>query len=351
MLTKDQTVDIPFSIGNPCFIIGEVGQNHDGSLGLAHAFIDAIADAGADAVKFQTHIASAESTPSEPWRVKFSKQDDTRYEYWKRMEFTLDQWHGLKSHADDRGIAFMSTPFSIEAVDLLTKVGVAAWKVGSGETNNLPMLKIMSETGIPIILSTGMSTFEEIDASVNLIKASGVGLAVLQCTSAYPSVPEEIGLNVIPEYRSRYNCAVGLSDHSGKVYAGLSAATIGIDVLEVHVTLSRDLFGPDIPSSITTQELRQLVDGVRYIETVTGHPVNKDSKATELSELRRTFTKSIVARSDLKSETLLEEKHLSLKKPGTGIPASNLHKIIGRMLIRDISEDSFLSETDLAPID
>ncbi len=351
MSTQDQTVNIPFKIGNPCFIIGEVGQNHDGSLGLAHAFIDAIADAGADAVKFQTHIASAESTPSEPWRVKFSKQDDTRYEYWKRMEFTLDQWHGLKSHAEDRDIAFMSTPFSIEAVDLLTKVGVAAWKVGSGETNNLPMLKIMSETGIPIILSTGMSTFEEIDASVNLIKASGVGLAILQCTSAYPSVPEEIGLNVISEYRSRYNCAVGLSDHSGKVYAGLSAATIGIDVLEVHVTLSRHLFGPDIPSSITTQELRQLVDGVRYIETVTEHPVNKDLKANELSELRRTFTKSIVARNDLKSGTLLEEKHLSLKKPGIGIPASNLHKIIGRTLVRDISIDSFLSETDLAPMD
>ena len=255
--TRDRKDNIPFVVGGPCFIVGEVGQNHDGSLGLAHSFIDAIADAGADAVKFQTHIASAESTLAEPWRVKFSRQDATRYDYWKRMEFTLEQWHGLKDHADDRKIAFMSTPFSIEAVDLLTEVGVAAWKVGSGETNNLPMLKRMAETGLPIILSTGMSTFKEIDASVNLIKQYPVPVAVLQCTSAYPSIPEEIGLNMVSEYRKRYDCPVGLSDHSGKIYAGLGAAAIGIDILEVHVTLSREMFGPDVPASVTTDELRQ----------------------------------------------------------------------------------------------
>jgi N,N'-diacetyllegionaminate synthase len=130
-----------YNIGEdqPCLIVAEVAQAHDGSLGMAHAYIDAIADAGANAVKFQTHIAAAESTPQEPWRIKFSQQDATRYDYWQRMEFTETQWLGLKDHAGERGLIFLSSPFSIEAVDLLSRVGVAAWKVPSGETSNTPM--------------------------------------------------------------------------------------------------------------------------------------------------------------------------------------------------------------------
>src|SRR3954467_12700385 len=135
--------------GDGCIIIGEVAQSHDGSLGTAHSFVDAIADAGADAVKFQTHIAAAESTRGEPWRVKFSKQDATRYDYWKRMEFTEQQWLELRQHADERGLFFLSSPFSLEAVELLERVGVAAWKVASGEISNLAMLDRMLVSGIP----------------------------------------------------------------------------------------------------------------------------------------------------------------------------------------------------------
>src|SRR5262245_41603862 len=145
-----------------CLIVGEIAQAHDGSLGLAHAYIDAIANAGADGVKFQTHIAKAESTPGEPWRVKFSVQDESRYDYWKRMEFTESQWHGLKRHADERGLAFFSSPFSSEAVSLLTRVGVAGWKIASGEITNTPMFDRIAETGLPVILSTGMSALADI---------------------------------------------------------------------------------------------------------------------------------------------------------------------------------------------
>ena len=144
-----------------CLIIGEIAQAHDGSLGTAHAYIDAVAAAGADAVKFQTHIAAAESSPSEPWRVKFSLQDATRFEYWKRMEFTEEQWIGLKEHANSRNLIFISSPFSIEAVNLLERVGVAAWKVASGEVGNAPMLSRMISTGLPIMLSSGMSSIDE----------------------------------------------------------------------------------------------------------------------------------------------------------------------------------------------
>ena len=140
-----------------CLIIGEVAQAHDGSLGFAHAFIDAIANAGADAVKFQTHIAAAESTPAEPWRVKFSPQDQTRYDYWQRMEFSEAQWLGLKQHAEARGLLFLSSPFSVEAVELLSRVGVAAWKIASGEVSSRQMFERISATRLPVLLSTGMS--------------------------------------------------------------------------------------------------------------------------------------------------------------------------------------------------
>jgi len=331
----------------PCFIIAEVGQTHDGSLGVAHAFIDAIANAGADAVKFQTHIASAESTPDEPWRIKFSPQDVTRYDYWKRMEFTEEHWHGLKKHAEEKNLQFISTPFSFEAVDLLKRVGVSLWKVGSGETNNTPMLEQMADTGLPIILSTGMSTIGEIDDSVELIKSREVPLAVLQCTTAYPCPPEKVGLNMIPFYRERYQCAVGLSDHSGSIFTGLAAATLGVNVLEVHVTLSHEMFGPDVPASISTEELRKLVEGIRYIETMMSSPVDKGQMAEDLSEIRQMFTKSVVVRDDLREGTVLEARHLTVKKPGTGIPASRLMDVIGRRLVRAVTSDAQISEEDL----
>jgi N,N'-diacetyllegionaminate synthase len=330
-----------------CLIIGEVAQAHDGSLGLAHAYIDAIGNAGADAVKFQTHIAAAESTPNEPWRVKFSQQDTTRYDYWKRMEFSEEQWHGLKKHAVDRGLKFLSSPFSAEAVELLTRVGVAAWKVASGEVSNKQILDRMIATGLPIFLSTGMSPLSEIDAAVQKVQSSGLPVTVLQCTSAYPCPPEKVGLNLIPFFRERYRCGIGLSDHSGTIYAGLAAATLGIDVLEVHVTLSREMFGPDVAASLTTTELNQLVDGIRFIEQMNAHPLDKDALVSEMKPVRDLFTKSIVARVDLPAGTVLQEKHLTLKKPGTGIPASRLMTLIGQTLRCPVKADQVLKESDL----
>lgn len=330
-----------------CTVIGEVAQAHDGSLGTAHAFIDAIADAGADAIKFQTHIASAESTPGEPWRIKFSPQDETRYEYWQRMEFTEDQWHGLKQHADDRDLLFLSSPFSIEAVDLLTRVGVAAWKIASGEVSNYPMLERMADTELPMILSSGMSPLSELDAAVSFFKDKQLNYTILQCTTAYPCPPEKIGINMIDVLRERYQCPVGLSDHSGTIYPGLAAAALGVSMLEVHIALSRDAFGPDVPASITPAELRQLVDGIRFIEAMRANPVDKEAMATEMAPLRNLFTKSIVVKADLPSGTVLEAKHLTTKKPGTGIPADKLSQVVGSILKRDITADTLLNERDL----
>src|SRR4051812_42963034 len=330
-----------------CLVIGEVAQAHDGSLGLAHAFVDAIADAGADAVKFQTHIAAAESTPGEPWRVKFSRQDATRYDYWKRMEFTEQQWFGLRQHADDRGLFFLSSPFSIEAVELLERVGVAAWKVASGEISNSPMLDGMLASRIPTIVSTGMSGLSEVDAVVEKIQSVGVPLAVLQCTTAYPFPADRIGLSMLSTYRERYGSAVGLSDHSGTIYPGLAAATLGAEVVEVHVTLSRDMFGPDVAASVTTGELKQLVDGIRFIETMVANPLDKDRVSGEMTPLRDLFTKSVVARVQIPAGTVLSEEHLTAKKPGTGIPASRLSALIGTRTLRALERDELLSDADI----
>lgn len=330
-----------------CYIIGEVSQTHDGSLGQAHAFIDAIAAAGADAVKFQTHIADAESTPGEPWRVKFSPQDETRYDYWKRMEFSEAQWVGLKEHAEDKGLQFLSSPFSFEAMDLLERLGMTAWKVASGEVNNHPMLRQMCETGKPILLSSGMSPLDELDEAVALVKSYDVPLTVFQCTTAYPCPPEKIGLNMLTVLRDRYACAVGLSDHSGTIYPGLAAATLGSDALELHVTLSREMFGPDVPASVTTDELRQLVEGIRFIETMNANPVDKNAMADEMQPLRALFNKSIFLAITLEAGTVLERQHLILKKPGTGIPAASLERILGMRLTRDYDAETMLQEVDL----
>lgn len=330
-----------------CLIIGEVSQTHDGSLGQAHAFIDAIANAGADAVKFQTHIAAAESTPNEPWRVKFSSQDATRYQYWERMEFSRRQWQELKNHAADRDLLFLSSPFSFEAVELLSAVGMNVWKIASGEIGNSPLLERIIKTKNPIILSSGMSGWNELDEAVARIQKAGNPLAVLQCTSAYPCPPEKIGLNLLEILRRRYALPVGLSDHSGEIFAGLAAATLGAEVLEVHITLSREMFGPDVPSSITTDELRQLVAGVRSIEKMTANPVDKEIAAAELEPLRQIFTKSIYAGEFLPAGTILDADHLHLKKPGGGISAGFLPNIIGQKLRRNLQADEMILLEDV----
>lgn len=330
-----------------CLIVGEVAQAHDGSLGQAHAFIDAIAGAGADAVKFQTHIAAAESTLAEPWRVKFSPQDESRYAYWKRMGFTENQWIELKRHADERGLLFLSSPFSVEAVELLERVGVAAWKIASGEIGGSRMFERMAATKLPVFLSTGMSTLQEIDQAVNQIKSRGLPLVVLQCTTAYPCPPEKVGLNLIPFFRDRYETAVGLSDHSGTIFPGLAAVTLGVSVLEAHVTMSRDMYGPDVSSSVTVSELKQLVEGVRFIERMKANPIDKDCLAAELQPLRRLFGKSIVARTDLPAGTVLKEEHLTVKKPGHGLSEDKLGLVLNRKLRVALPADALVLEEHL----
>ena len=333
--------------GAPCFLIAEVAQSHDGSLGLAHSFIDAVADAGADAIKFQTHIASAESTIDEPFRVQFSYEDKNRYDYWKRMEFTVEQWEGLSRHAKERGIIFFSSVFSTEAVEIMERVEVPAWKVGSGEISNSILYSVLSKTQKPVLLSTGMSSWKEIAEAVRIIRKAGNPLALCQCTSKYPISLEGIGINILHELRACFHVPVGLSDHSGTIFPSLLAMAQGADLIEVHVTFSRSIFGPDVPASLTFEEFKLLSEARDAFHTMHIHLVDKDKMAEELADMRALFNKSVALKQDQPAGAVLTKDMLTTKKPGTGIPARDLQKCISKILKDDAYANRLLRWDDL----
>lgn len=329
------------------FIIAEIGQAHEGSLGIAHSYIDAVARTGVDAIKFQTHIANAESSLQEPFRVKFSTQDKTRFDYWKRMEFTLDQWHELKSHCDEVGLEFMSSPFSNAAVDLLEKVGVRRYKVGSGEVNNFLLLEKIAKTKKPLIISSGMSSFDELDETVAFLKSRNVDYSILQCTTAYPTNPEQYGLNVISDLKNRYQVPVGFSDHSSRIETCIAAAALGAEILEFHAVFNKEMFGPDAKSSLTFDEITKLVDAVKKIDSAQKNPIDKKDNS-EFKELKQIFEKSLAVNKDLPVGHILTFDDLEAKKPkGYGILASQFESVIGKKLTADLKQWDFLTEQDL----
>jgi N,N'-diacetyllegionaminate synthase len=329
-----------------CYIIAEIGQAHDGSLGSAYAYIDAVADTGVNAIKFQTHIATEESTKHEKFRIKVFPQDETRYDYWKRMEFTPQQWKDLANYTRQKGLEFLSTPFSIEAVNLLEEIGVPAWKIGSGDISNYALLEAILKTRKPILLSSGMSSFQELDATIQMITQAGVDYGLFQCTTSYPCSAESIGYNVITEMKERYNCLVGLSDHSGTIFPSLAAVTLGAKLIEVHAVFSKRCFGPDTLSSLTIEELQQLVDGIKFIEKGLASPVNKNEAATSRGDTKQLFARSAFYNANFPKGTLLEKSHFSMKKPGGGLNFEQVKKLLGKTINKDRSFDDFIELGD-----
>ncbi|UII31656.1 N-acetylneuraminate synthase family protein [Fulvivirga ulvae] len=329
------------------FIIAEIAQAHEGSLGIAHSYIDALSATGVDAVKFQTHIAEAESSSSEPFRVKFSYEDDTRYDYWKRMEFTREQWAGLKKHCEDCGMEFISSPFSVAAVNLLEELGVKRYKIGSGEVTNYLMLKRIALTGKPIILSSGMSNLLELEKTLEFLKPYGNDITLMQCTTAYPTKPTQWGLSGMNDLKELFNLPVGFSDHSSTVYAGLAATALGAEVLEFHVVFDKEMFGPDAKASLTIQETKALVEGVRMIRASLKSSYNKNEVAV-YDELKSMFGKSLAVNKDLPAGHTIRFDDLESKKPANkGIAAKDFQKVIGKRLQRDMQQWSFLTFEDL----
>ena len=262
------------------------------------------------------------------------------------MEFTIDQWVGLKKHCEDKEMEFLSSPFSCAAVDLLENIGVTRYKIGSGEVNNLLLVKKIINTGKPIILSSGMSSFAELDRTVNFIKQHSNDLTILQCTSEYPVFAESVGLNVLEELKNRYGVPVGLSDHSGNIYASLAATSLGADVLEFHIVFDKRLFGPDSKSSLTIEQTKSLVQGVNFIKAALNSKVDKNN-LVKFKNIKDIFEKSLSINRNVKKGEILTEKILEAKKPkGFGIPAAEYENILGKIfknaniLISDISLDA-----------
>lgn len=327
-------------------IIAEIGQAHEGSLGMAHAYIDALADTGVNAIKFQVHIAAAESSIYEPFRTEFAYEDATRMDYWRRMEFSVAQWAGLKLHCEDLKLTFIASPFSNAAVDLLEEIGCKHIKVGSGEVDNLLLLTRIAKTAKYVMLSSGMSSLTELDQAVEFLKDK-CPISVLQCTSSYPTGPHQWGLNVIPILKERYQIPVGFSDHSGDIYACLSAAALGAEILEFHAVFDKRMFGPDATSSLTIDQVAQLVKGVREIEIALANPVDKSDNG-EFKTLKTIFGKSLAVNKALQRGQILSLEDLEGKKPaGYGMQAAQFEDAIGRQLKCDLSQWDFIKTSDL----
>ncbi|MBN1817470.1 MAG: N-acetylneuraminate synthase family protein [Sedimentisphaerales bacterium] len=332
---------------NRAFITAEVAQAHDGSLGILHSYIDAIAPTGVDAIKFQVHIAEAESSTDEPFRIRFSAQDKTRQEYWRRMSFSREQWTRIKQHCEDVGLEFLASPFSIQAAQWLASLGVKRFKIASGEVDNFLMLDFIRRTGKEIWISTGMSSFADIDRTLEFLDDCRDRIVLFQCTTAYPTGPAEVGLNVISQMRHRYGLPVGFSDHSGTLWPSLAAVVLGARYIETHLVFDKRMFGPDTASSLTVDQFTDLVRGIRFLEQAISHPVDKND-AGKFAELRTIFGKSLAVRHPVSAGHRLTIQDLETKKPaGKGVPADQYTSVLGRAVRCDLPANSFIRGDDL----
>ncbi len=324
-------------------IIAEIGSVHDGSFGNAMKAIEAAALCGASVVKFQTHIAEAETLPDAPMPPYF--KGEPRLEYFRRTAFTLEQWRELAQHCNQQGVKFLSSPFAIEAVDLLEDVGASVYKIPSGEVSNLPLLEKVRDTGKPVYLSSGMSSWSEVDLAVEVLKNND--LVVMQCTSAYPCPPEKVGLNVMQDMANRYGKPVGYSDHTLGITACISAVTLGAVAVEKHFTFSKLMYGSDAKHSMEPDEFKVFCGCIREAETILNHPVNKDD-LSHYQDMKNIFEKSVISSRPLVSGTVITLNDLSFKKPGDGIRAADYSNVIGKRIVNDIPENHKISWDDIA---
>jgi N-acetylneuraminate synthase len=334
------------------FVIAEAGVNHNGSLDLALELVDVAAAAGADAVKFQTFRAAALATAG---AGKAAYQERTTGEgsqraMLERLELDEAAHRALADRAEARGIEFMSAPFDHESLDLLVRLGVRRLKLGSGELTNGPLLEAAARTGLPLILSTGMATLEEVTDAVRLVRAAGAAdVTVLHCTTEYPAPPGEVNLRAIATMREALGVPVGYSDHTIGVTVTLAAVALGASVIEKHFTTDRTLPGPDHPASLEPAELAELVSTVRTVEEALGDGVKRPT-ASELPNLA-VARKSLVAASPIAAGEAFTTANVAVKRPGTGISPMRIRDVLSRTASRDYAADELLDVAELPEAD
>jgi N-acetylneuraminate synthase len=325
-------------------IIAEIGSVHDGSIGNALKLIEVSAKSGATVVKFQCHIPEAESTVDAPSPDYF--KGESRFEYFKRIQFTESQWVQLRDHCHQNGVRFGCSVFSIESLELMLSVKVDILKVPSGEVSNLPLLRqIRDNCGTtPVHISSGMSSWAELDSALTILSRNN--LSLFQCTSTYPAEPHHIGLNNIGEMLTRYRLPVGFSDHSRGIEMSIAAVALGATLVEKHITFSRDMYGSDAFNALQPDEFNQMCSGIKNVYNAQNNPFNKDD-LREMKLVRKTFQKGVYAKTSLRSGELITMEKLSFLKPEQGIPASQIDLVLGSMVRRDIPAGSPIYHEDI----
>lgn len=301
--------------------------------------------AGADAIKFQHHLPSEEMLPDIPMSDNF---EIPLYEFLEQYALTLDQHRELMAFAEECGITYLCTPFSWKAAQELEELGVPAFKIGSGEMTDVPSLVRIAEFGKPMLVSTGMSSFEEIDRTYQALIGLGTPLALLNCVSEYPPVYEDINLDVIGEMMQRFpDAVIGHSDHTPDLYTCFAAVTLGARVIEKHVILDKRQPGPDQSVSIDFRDLADLVDGIRKIEAARG----SEKQVHEREEQIRAWAfRSLVTTCAIKKGEIISEEMVWSKRPGTGIPSHLMTEVIGKQARRDIDANALISWEDLESV-
>jgi len=333
----------------PCYIIAEAGVNHNGSLEHAKKLIDKAVNAGADAIKFQTfkaeNIASVYADKAD-YQKEVTSTDETQFEMLKKLELSETDFIELADYCAKKHITFLSSPFDHDSVDLLEKCNIQAYKIPSGELTNHPLLKKIAKTNKPVILSTGMSYLIEVQETVELLINNGCSsIALLHCTTSYPTPPEDVNLKAMQTLSHHLNLPVGYSDHTKGINIALAAVAIGGCIIEKHFTLDRNLPGPDHKASLEPDELKEMIRIIRENELAMGDGIKRPTHNEK--KIMKIARKSIIAKIDLNEGEIINKRSIEVKRPGTGISPVNYDNVIGREIIRKVKKDMPITWEDV----
>ena len=330
---------VDFENNNEIYVVAEIGMTHDGSFGLASKLTESAINSGVNVIKYQWHIADEETAINAPSTPNLT--GESRYEYFKRTEFSTSQFKKLAQQCLDSNVIPCVSVFSIESLKRALLADFKIIKIPSGEVTNVPLLREVAQTKLPVIISSGMSNWEELDNALEILKNKNI--CVLQCSSTYPTAPENVGLNILNEIKTRYKIPYGLSDHTISGGTSIAAATMGAKVIEKHFTISKNLYGPDAKYSLNPEEFKRLVEDINYVKNALINKVDKND-IEKYKEMKIIFQKSIFARNLIKKGNKINLKDLSFKKPGSGIPASNIDQVIGKISLIDIDKEEMIKE-------
>lgn len=331
---------------NSTFIIAEIGVNHNGNVDLARKMIKSASECGVDAVKFQTFIS--EDLVTENAKTAKYQEDNTnensQLNMLKKLELSFDDFLELKKYAEECGVLFLSSPFDLKSVDLLEKLDVSLYKLGSGELTNFELIDYVLKTNKPLILSTGMASLEEIKETHDYIKNRD-NLIILHCITGYPTSFEEANLNFIKTLQNELEVPIGFSDHSPGIELPIAAVALGACVVEKHFTLDKSLPGPDHKASLNPEEFKAMVSAIRNVEIAMGDGVRKFSQ-NEM-EIKRIARKSIILNEDISKGTIIKKEMLAIKRPGTGISPKEINNLVGMVAVKDLDAGTVLKWEDL----